>query len=222
MPAGPEPSPAPITDGVFFTVPEPLPRGRHRLPRAEVVTRQRDRLLIAATELLAHGGPGAVGVKPVCSRAGASLAAFYECFDTKEDCIFAAYDRFIAVFIERLVAVHGEGRTWEEYVGAVLDSYFDVLGQDLVVARAFQVEMDSLGPEARRRRRDALHGLGQLLHTKHREWVGEGGEVLPEAAYIAALYGVRQLASDALDTSTPDLAATRDSVAVWVSRAFAT
>ena len=52
--------------------------------------------------------------------------------------------------------------------------------------------------------------------------MGEGGEVLPEAAYIAALYGVRQLASDALDTSTPDLAATRDSVAVWVSRAFAT
>lgn len=222
MPAGPEPSPAPITDGVFFTVPEPLPRGRHRLPRAEVIARQRDRLLIAATELLAHGGPGAVGVKPVCSRAGASLAAFYECFETKEDCIFAAYDRFIAVFIERLVAVHGEGRTWEEYVGAVLDSYFDVLGQDLVVARAFQVEMDSLGPEARRRRRDALHGLGQLLHTKHREWVGEGGAVLPEAAYIAALYGVRQLASDALDTDIPDLAATRDSVAVWVSRAFAT
>ena len=222
MPAGSEPSPAPITDGVFFTVPEPLPRGRHRLPRAEVVARQRDRLLIAATELLAHGGPGAVGVKPVCSRAGASLAAFYECFETKEDCIFAAYDRFIAVFIERLVAVHGEGRTWEEYVGAVLDSYFDVLGQDVVVARAFQVEMDSLGPEARRRRREALHGLGQLLHQKHREWVGEKGEVLPEAAYIAALYGARQLASDALDTAAPDLAATRDSVAVWVSRAFAT
>ena len=222
MPAGSEPSPAPITDGVFFTVPEPLPRGRHRLPRAEVVARQRDRLLIAATELLAHGGPGAVGVKPVCSRAGASLAAFYECFETKEDCIFAAYDRFIAVFIERLVAVHGEGRTWEEYVGAVLDSYFDVLGQDVVVARAFQVEMDSLGPEARRRRREALHGLGQLLHQKHREWVGEKGEGLPEAAYIAALYGVRQLASDALDTAAPDLAATRDSVAVWVSRAFAT
>lgn len=222
MPAGSEPSPAPITDGVFFTVPEPLPRGRHRLPRTEVVARQRDRLLIAATELLAHGGPGAVGVKPVCSRAGASLAAFYECFETKEDCIFAAYDRFIAVFIERLVAVHGDGRTWEEYVGAVLDSYFEVLGQDLVVARAFQVEMDSLGPEARRRRREALHGLGQLLHQKHREWVGETGEVLPEAAYIAALYGVRQLASDALDTASPDLAATRDSVAVWVSRAFAT
>ena len=222
MPAGSEPSPAPITDGVFFTVPEPLPRGRHRLPRAEVVARQRDRLLIAATELLAHGGPGAVGVKPVCSRAGASLAAFYECFETKEDCIFAAYDRFIAVFIERLVAVHGDGRTWEEYVGAVLDSYFDVLGQDVVVARAFQVEMDSLGPEARRRRREALHGLGQLLHQKHREWVGEKGEVLPEAAYIAALYGARQLASDALDTAAPDLAATRDSVAVWVSRAFAT
>ena len=62
----------------------------------------------------------------------------------------------------------------------------------------------------------------QLLHQKHREWVGTQGEVLPEAAYIAALYGVRQLASDALDTPTPDLPGTRDSVAVWVSRAFAT
>ena len=49
MPAGSEPDPTPITDGVFFTVPDPLPRGRHRLPRSEVLARQRDRLLIAET-----------------------------------------------------------------------------------------------------------------------------------------------------------------------------
>lgn len=217
----PEAGPEPIVDGVFFRIPQPLPRGRHSLPREEVLARQRDRLMIAATELLAHGGPGAVGVKPVCARAGASLGAFYECFATKEECIFAAYDQFISVFIERLVAIDGSDLTWEGYAEAVVAAYFDVLAQDLVVARAFQVEMDSLGPEARRRRRDALRGLGLLLRSKHEAWDGERGDLLPESAYVAAVYGVRQLASDALDTPGADLTDTRDSVTEWVVRTFA-
>ncbi len=212
---------ASIAEGVFFDTPEPLPRGRHQLPRAEVLARQRGRLLIAATELLAHGGPAAVGVKPVCVRAGASLGAFYECFGTKEECIFAAYDQFISVFIDRLTGIDGNELAWEEYVEAVVAAYFDVLAQDLVVARAFQVEMDSLGAEARRRRRQALQGLGLLIRSKHAAWEGGDEGLLPESAYVAAVYGVRQLASDALDTPGSDLLATRDAVIGWVVRTFA-
>lgn len=219
-----EPEPRRLVDGVFFTQPEPLPRGRHSLPREEVLDRHRTRLLIAATELLAHAGPAAVGVRAVCTRAGASLAAFYACFDTKEECIFAAYDRFIAVFLERLVAVDADC-PWEEYVDRVMHAYFDVLGRDLVVARAFQVEMDSMGAPARRRRREALHGLAVLVREKHLAWDPSAAEHYPLRAYVAALLGVRQLASDALDdptVSADDLDLLRQESAQWVRQAFAT
>ena len=43
-----------------------------------------------------------------------------------------------------------------ELVNALLSAYIDTLQSDLVVARAYQVEIDALGPQARARRRDSL------------------------------------------------------------------
>jgi AcrR family transcriptional regulator len=210
-----------IQEGVFFTTPAQLPRGRHTLAREEIQASQRERMLIAATEVLAAGGVKAATARSICARAGASLAAFYDAFGTKEDCVFEAYDRFIGVVLERIVATDGEGRTWEEYVTAVVDSYFDALEQDLVVARAFQVEMDSLGEVARQRRREALTALAGLIMAKHVEWDPAAAENLPLTAYVAAVYGVRQLASDGLDTGgVEDFARLKAEVSSWAARMF--
>ena len=45
-----------VTDGVFFTMPPVLSRGRHDLSRDDVLAIHRERLMIAATELLASEG----------------------------------------------------------------------------------------------------------------------------------------------------------------------
>ncbi len=42
-----------VKEGVYFSLPEALPRGRHNLSREHVIAAQRERMLIAATELLA-------------------------------------------------------------------------------------------------------------------------------------------------------------------------
>ena len=55
-PARPEASVPRVRDGVFFTLPEALPRGRHKLTREQVTDAQRERLLAAVTELLAGRG----------------------------------------------------------------------------------------------------------------------------------------------------------------------
>jgi AcrR family transcriptional regulator len=210
-----------IREGVFFSTPPQLPRGRHSLSREEILASQRERMLIAATELLAAGGVKATTARSICARAGASLQAFYDCFGTKEECVFEAYGRFIGVVLERIVATEAEGRTWEEYVTAIVGSYFDALEQDLVVARAFQVEMDSLGEIARQRRREALTALGGLIMTKHVEWDPTAAEDLPLTAYVAAVYGVRQLASDALDSDeVDDFVRLKSEVSGWVARMF--
>lgn len=216
-----------IADGVFFTHPGQLPRGKHHLDRDDVRTVQRDRILIAVVELLAAHGYRGTGAREVCPRAGVSLTAFYHSFADRDSAVFAAYDRFIEVLLGRLVAVTGEGRTWQEYVEAVIAAYFDTLSADLVVARAFQVEMDGMGKPARERRRTALLSLAEILRAKHLDWDPTAAERIPETAYLTGVYGARQLASDALDTDPPDDDSTRARLVVvraqaidWVTRLF--
>lgn len=185
-----------IRDGVFFTMPADLPRGRHELGREKVLEVHRERCMIAATELLASLGYQAFGVRDICARAGISLGAFYRCFDDREACVFAAYDRFIAVLSERLR--NTPRQTGVDPARQFLREYLSALGSDPVVARSFQVEMEALGREARNRRKKALHGLAETLHSERSQWVVSARGISVES-YLAAIYAVRQLAADCLD-----------------------
>ena len=212
-----------VADGVFFTLPEALPRGRHKLTPEQVSDAQRERMLAAVTELLAARGYRGFGVGEIASGAGVSLAAFYKCFAGKDDCIFAGYDRFIAVLLERMVAVDIPVDDQPALTAALLAAYLDTLGQDLVVARAYQVEIDALGPPARARRRDALTLFANHIRDRGAEASDDGQPpaYVPWTAYIGVVYAARQLASDALDTSpTPDLAALGGDLQIWISDLF--
>lgn len=207
-----------IRDGVFFHVPVMFPRGRHELTREQVLAAQRERLMIATTELMADRGYQKIGIREIAARAGVSSAAFYDCFTDKEACVFAAYDRFISVLLERLGEAVQPDQQWEAFVLALVEAYLATLQQDLVVGRAFQVEMDALGPDARKRRRQALVGLAEFLRTeRERLWAAERAPV-PLTAYIGAIYAVRQIASDALDQEAhPDLLALAPELTSWIT-----
>jgi AcrR family transcriptional regulator len=214
---------AKVTDGVFFTLPDALPRGRHKLTREQVQSAQRDRLLVAATELLAANGYRGFGPGEIASRAGVSLAAFYDCFENKEECVFAGYDRFIEVLLTRLQAVETIADDEAALVNAIVGAYLNTLREDLVVARAYQVEIDALGAPARKRRRESLNLFAAYIRelTARLSPDGRPPEQLSWSAYIGAVYAVRQLASDALDAEpTPDLMALKDDLQIWLSDLF--
>lgn len=221
-----------VTEGVFFTTPDGLPRGRHELPRAVVIAAQSERAMIAATELLAADGYRGVGVREVAARAAISRGAFYECFDDKDACVFAAYDRFASVLLTRLMkrleTERGE-MPWPDYVSWVLTGYLEGLQSDLVVARAFLVELDSLGRPARLRRRRAIQGFAEMLHARREE--ADPDSEVPISAYVSALAAVRQLASDAVDgidvpvevatTHEPDLIGLVPEMRGWLDQMLA-
>ncbi|MBB2943989.1 AcrR family transcriptional regulator [Actinoplanes lutulentus] len=209
----------PITSGVVFTTPPSLPRGRHVLSRDEVTAAQRERMLIAATELLAGVGYRGFGVREICSRAAVSRAAFYECFADKDACVYAAYDRFIAVFLHHLADSGAAGSDWPGCVRAFVTSYLGTLQRDLVAARAFQVEMDALGRAARERRRAALTDLARFVRDLRSERFPGTHEEVPFSAYLGAIHALRQSASDALDAGPePDLSLLVDELSSWLCR----
>lgn len=188
-----------VADGVFFTVPADLPRGRHKLDREDVLRAQRERLLIAATELLAVQRNGDFGIRELCESAAISPSAFYKIFPDRPSCIFAAYERFIEVITDRMMHHDAAG---EHPAMAFVRSYVDTLQQDLVTARAFQVEMETLGHTARHMRREALAKLASLLTAR----LLQGGMAVSSTNMLTLIYAVRQFTSDLLDEyAAPDL-----------------
>ena len=209
-----------VAEGLFFRTPPRLPRGKHTLSREDVAAAHRERLCIAVTELVAAVGYRNVGVKEIAARAQVSLAAFYATFGSKDEAMFAAYDRFVAVLSDRLTAVPA-GDDWDDYVERLMGAYLRTLASDVVVGRAFQVELDALGHEGRARRRQVLQGIARLVQAKHAEFDAVAATRLPQNAYIAAVYGVRQLASDELDRGDEaDVERLVPQVSQWVSMVF--
>jgi AcrR family transcriptional regulator len=211
----------PVTAGVFFGSPVALPRGPHALPPADVVAEQRERLMAAITELIAAGGYARVTIGALASRARISRTAFYRCFPSKEACAFAAYDRFIEVLLGALAQRAREAvEDLAERISAIADAYFSILEQDLVVTRAFLLEFDALGPQARERRRVALRGIASYLRDQHEEFRASDSTLAPPFAnemYLGIVYIARQLACDALDEQPrPDLRAIGEILAAWL------
>lgn len=209
----------PVRPGLFFDVSVALSRGRHDLSRDEVRSAQRERLMAAFTELLADSGYLGVRVTDIASRAGVSTEAFYEIFDDKEDCAFAAYDRFIEVLVRRMRDGLVPSATWREFTRVVLEAYFGAIEDDLVVARAFQLEMDALGARARTRRRAALTGIAQLLMDTELEMAKSDPLLVPPSltVRVTIIYGIRELACAALEaTDEPELRALIDDVLDWI------
>jgi AcrR family transcriptional regulator len=210
-----------VTAGVFFGSPVALPRGPHALPPADVVAEQRERLMAAITELIAAGGYPRVTIGALAGRAKISRTAFYRCFPSKEACAFAAYDRFIEVLLGALARRAGEVvDDLAQLLSAVADAYFSMLEQDLVVARAFLVEFDALGPKARERRRVALRSIASYLRHQHEEFSASDATLAPlfaDEMYLGIVYIARQLACDALDERPrPNLRAIGEILAAWL------
>ena len=131
-----------------------LPRGRHRLSRAVVVSSQRERLLLAMADAVAEQGYAKTTVADVLRRARVSRETFYEQFANKEDCFLAAYDAAAAIVAGEWA---GEGEALAggglgETLDRLLGRYLTALASEPAIARTFLVEVYAAGPRALARR----------------------------------------------------------------------
>jgi AcrR family transcriptional regulator len=191
-----------VQPGVFFDQPEALPRGPHQLPREQVQHAQRQRLMMAFTELLADRGYPGVRIVDIAKRAGVSNDAFYDIFTNKEACACAAHDAFVAALErESYGAEVTASSTWAEFVQGSISGYLSTITRDPVVARAFHLEMDAIGATARQRRKNALVKFA-TLRMREQERLRKTDPLLrkhPLSVHLGTVYGIRQLACDVLE-----------------------
>jgi AcrR family transcriptional regulator len=94
-----------------------------RLPREIVSESQRERLMIAMVELVDRQGFPETSIAEVATRAHVSRGAFYEHFDSAQECFAAAYDTHLARCSGQLVsAYNAPGLAPEGRVKAALEA----------------------------------------------------------------------------------------------------
>lgn len=187
-----------------------LPRGRHNLSAEDVAVNQRRRLLAGIAGALAEHGYARLTVDDVLGRSGVSRRTFYEQFEDKDDCLYAAYEdaeRRAWVAAAEAVAARSAA-DWPGRVHAALGAVLEFVAVEPDAARLFTLEARAAGPEMAARHAAALDRLATLLRSGNR-----GAIALPEAtertllANVAALIGsyVISGATELLPTLEPQL-----------------
>jgi AcrR family transcriptional regulator len=193
----------------IFATPLPLPHGPHELSREQVAGSQRTRLMVAFTELMAERGYAAVRLAELVTRAGVSKATFYEHFADKEQCMLAAYEHFAEALIAAIAPLLAEDAPRiTDFVRNLITRYIEVLGRDLVAARAFLIELDAAGPEARKRRRYERQAVTNLIADRHQQFRASDPVLapLPTIAYEAIIDAATGIVRDRLESERhPDL-----------------
>ena len=146
-----------------------LPPGRHGLSRAFVAQNQRDRILAAVADVTSVAGYGDMSVEDVIVTAGVSRRTFYEHFKNKHDAFIVAYDTVVKGLLGGVRAAYESEETFSERLRAGLATFLDFIAREPAFARMCIVEALAAGPDAVRRRNEAMAAFATLIDENARE-----------------------------------------------------
>jgi len=127
--------------------PDPLPRGRHKLPLETVRANQRERLLRAMLESVGERGYEATTVPEVIARARVSRNAFYQLFSDKVDCFLVLCEELADQLLEETFRPV-EVMDWRQAVREGATRYLAWWQDRPLFARSYLLELPTAGPRA--------------------------------------------------------------------------
>jgi AcrR family transcriptional regulator len=153
-----------------------MPPGRHLVPRDFVTQNQRERMLLATTELVAERGYQKTTIELIAKTARVALSTFYEHFANKEECFLAALDESVA----GAAAVFGElldpEQPWPDQIATGLEVFLEMVEAEPARARLCIVESQAAGGAALARYQAMLEDVAPKLR--------EGRQFNPRASRL--------------------------------------
>ncbi|HEX4838575.1 MAG TPA: TetR/AcrR family transcriptional regulator [Solirubrobacteraceae bacterium] len=147
LPARPAADVAPATSPILRR-PEPLPRGRHRLPRAVVARNQRERILHATAEMTQAKGYVAATVGDIVLAAGIGRDVFYEHFTDKRHAFLATQQRAVQETFRACAHTFFSHQAWPQRVYGCLRTLTLVMAREPAMAHLCVVEPYAAGAQA--------------------------------------------------------------------------
>jgi AcrR family transcriptional regulator len=180
---------------------QPLPRGRHGIPKQEVVAHQRERILHAATLELRERGYSSLSVAQITARARVSRVTFYKMFDDKLDCVLAAHGAAVADLEQKVRKSYGAHDDWAEGMDAAVEELLRFAAESpdqmhlilFVNSTASEPKIAKFGLAVRERLIGAI-----------RESRGEADSMPDELSEQAAIGAVTAILGTMLETDEPD------------------
>jgi AcrR family transcriptional regulator len=115
---------------------------------AEVAAHQCVRIHNAMVKIVAERGYAAVKVRELVELAGVSTRAFYEHFESKEDCFLRTHEMVTRRGSRRIVAAQAEERDWRERPRLIFAEFVRGLERHPSTARFALIEAYQAGPAA--------------------------------------------------------------------------
>jgi AcrR family transcriptional regulator len=189
----------------------PLPGGHHGLSREQVAESQRERLLAGLAHAVATHGYKAATITEIVKAASVSSRAFYENFESKEECFLAAFDAVIAHLEELIAAAVRPVPDWPGRMIAALRTALDFFAAEPELARLCLVEPFTASPPIATRFRNVVVSAIPYLQPGRAERAEAAA--LPESTEDSILGGLIALTArsilagndDSLEQLLPDL-----------------
>ena len=147
------------------TAADRLPRGPHRLSRAQVENHQRERILAAVIAAVGTKGYAATTIGDITRRARVSRDTFYEQFANKQGCFLAAYDATTRELLDEMVAAGTSQPSYVEGMREGVRAYLKFWSERPDAARACTLEIMAAGSEALAHREHTLRRFARLYRT---------------------------------------------------------
>jgi AcrR family transcriptional regulator len=145
--------------------PHQLPAGRHGLPRAFVVSNQRERILDAVADVTSLAGYGEMSVEDIIATAGVSRRTFYDNFKDKEEAFLAAYDAVSEQLLASVQRAYAANDTFAGGVRDCLGAFLEFVASEPRFADMCIVEALAAGPEAVARRTAVMRAFAAMIRA---------------------------------------------------------
>ncbi len=180
-----------------------------RLPPEVVRASQRERLMVALVEVVDRQGLQATTVAHLIKRARVSRAAFYEQFESLEDCFLQTYDTHTArAGVQLLAAYDAAGESWPKRIDAGMRAFTAAAAVWPAAARVCLSDILTAGPAAGERNEQAIALIRHMLRLS-RDADSDRSPVSKQAA-VAIAGGLRRVMYKRLRSTTdkvsPELA----------------
>lgn len=168
-------------------------------PKLELVNSpKREKILIGMLEEVGSKGYDVTSVRTVLDRTGLYRQAFYDNFADKDACYLAAFEAGVARMEALAVAAAASEESWRGKLRAGLGAFLDFLDEEPEIGRGVIVEVHAAGPEALKRRAEAMKKVTDFIDLARQDT--EGGESPPGIAPEGIAAGIHAVVHARLST----------------------
>jgi AcrR family transcriptional regulator len=166
------------------------------LPASDVAAHQSARIHRAMIEIVADRGYGAVKVRELVHLSGVSSRAFYEHFESKEDCFLRTHDLVARRGTRRIIAAQTGENDWRKRPRLIFDAFVRELEEDPEAARFALIEAYAAGPAALELARKSEATFEAMLAQSFAR--APSGMIVPQLVVEGMIAGVARVARSRL------------------------